>query len=144
MAKKNFEKEKVQVDYTTILNFDEDKSLKDYAEEAKKLITKIKNKDDWAFDFAIANNKKSVERVKRILYPQVANGHQGESGHDWQWQLDVESMGKGSKVRLYLDKVTTKVDNRKNTNTIKVGKDVYTVLECQVTVKGTFSADQKH
>jgi len=144
MGTATFAKEKIKVEYTTETNFSEDKAaLKPYADDAKKLITQIE-KAEWGFAFAIDAKKKKVDRIKSIEYPQLRNGHQGESGHDWQWQLDTDTAGKGSKVRLYLDNAKATVKNTNNSDTVTVGKDEYAVLECEVTVTGKFTAGQKH
>ncbi len=144
MGKQLFNKEKIQVQYTSKLNFtDNDKSLQAYKDDAKKLIGEIE-KASWDFDLTINAKAKKVDRVKSVVYPQLRNGHVGESGHDWQWQLDTDSAGSGSKIRLYLDDVKTQVKTTKSSDTVKVGKDQYTVLECEVTVSGKFTAGQKH
>jgi hypothetical protein len=149
--KENFEKEKVQVQWETKLKFTEDaKALKPYADDADALIKIItKATDDWAFKFKIAYDKKKdtakITGVEKITYPQTNNGHQGESGHDWQWQLDVKSMGKGSKVRLYADDVKAKITKQDQLDKkVKVGKDDFIVVECTVEVSGEFTAGQKH
>jgi hypothetical protein len=147
-GKKNYLKEKVQVQYKTTSSFEEDdKAIKPYADDAERLIGEIK-KAEWTFEFQLKIDKKKgtaeVDRIKAIGYPQIRNGHQGESGHDWQWQLDTESMGKGSKVRLYLDKAAAKITKQKTGSTVKVGTEEFQVVECDVKVTGKFTAGQKH
>ncbi len=144
MGTQLFDKAKIKVEYTPKVKFTEDAAaLKPYADDADKLIKQIKAAK-WDFVVSIDAKKKEVSRVTSVVYPQVRNGHQGESGHDWQWQLDTETAGKGSKVRLYLDDVKTTVKNTKNTATVKVGRDDYTLVECEITLTGEFTAGQKH
>jgi hypothetical protein len=143
VAKQNFEREKVQVQYKVDFAFTEDKNAtKPFKADVDKLIPKLKDADEWAFTAALKNGK--VERIKSITYPQTHNGHQGEDGHDWQWQLDVKTMGSGSKTRLYLDDVKATIESQKENGTVKVGTAQFTVIECKVKLAGKFSAGQKH
>lgn len=148
MSVEKFSKEKVQVEYSVKFNFSEDaKALKPFKDDADKLIKLVQKENEWGFSGVIKASKKGpeVDRIKAIGYPQIRNGHKGESGHDWQWQLDTESMGKGSKDRLYLDSVKATISKQKvKDKTVKVGKDEYTVIDCEVTLTGKFSAETKH
>jgi hypothetical protein len=146
MGKQNFLREKVQVQYTVKLKLtDNDRSLQDFEPDAGKLI-KIIEKEDWSVDAKLKKKRDSyeIDRIMSIGYPQVRNGHVGESGHDWQWQLDTESMGSGSRDRLYLDDVSASVTRERENGTIKVGRDDFVVIDCEVTIKGKFTAGTKH
>ncbi len=138
-----FDKEKVQVECTIeSATFTKDKSADKFGDAATKLIAALKTAD-W--DFKCVVKKDKVERIMSITYPQLRNGHQGENGHTWQWQLDTETMGKHSTDRLYLDDVKATISSQKiAAKTVKVGKDDFKVIEVKVKLSGTFSADTKH
>ena len=149
--KQNFEKEKVQIQWTTAIAFKEDAKIpKEYEKDAEQLMNKIvAAKDEWSFEFKLTYDKKKekagISGIQKIIYPQTNNGHQGESGHNGQWQLDVATAGKGSKVRLYAGDVTATVSKvKQEDDKIKVGKDDYIVVTCDVKVTGSYTAGQKH
>ena len=143
MQKENFIREKVQVQYkTSPMTFTVDDSVKAWGKDSEDLIAKLL-KAEWCYEFHLVKNK--VDRIVKVIYPQINNGHQGEAGHSWQWQLDVKLMGAGSTDRLYLDNVKHEIASQKvSDKKIKLGTDDYTVIEVVVKLTGKFVASKKH
>ncbi len=143
----NFDKEKVQVVYTTRFNFTRDASIGAYDKkkkrqvEADKLINKLE-RDDWNF-VGVLSSKNALERIREIIYPRTNNGHEAKEG--WCWQLDTDK-GAGSEDRLVLackpkDDVTIQ---QRESGTVKVGRDDYKKIDATLTIRGTLRAIEKY
>jgi hypothetical protein len=145
MTKQNFEKQKVQVVYTTRFAFTNDATIAAYDKKkggtpAQSLINTIKKMPD---DFRLTgelDKTGKLARITQILFPQINNGHVEKEG--WGWQLDVKEVGSGSKGRLVLAcKPGANVTIvQKESGTAKVGKEDYKKIEATITLDGTFRA----
>ena len=133
MTKQNFEKEKLQIWYIPKFTFTSDNTV---TENAKKLIEKLKNPDDW--NFVGAAKKDGLDRITTYKAPVTHNGHVESEG--WSWQADVETMGSGSKARLVLacKPNNIKVTEQKAEGEATVGKDKYKIIKAHIEVVGKF------
>lgn len=137
-----FSDAKVKVEYTAKFALTEDSTVKKYGSKATSIINAVKKDALWSFDGEVDKKKKQLTRIKGINYPKVNNGHQATEG--WCWQLDADTKGTSSQDRLVLACKPGDVGiSQKESGTVKVGTEMYTLVKAEITVKGSFRTISK-
>jgi hypothetical protein len=146
MTKQNFEKQKVQVQYTPRFTFANNATIAAYDKKkggspAQDLIDKIKKMpDDFTFTGELDKTGK-LAKIAKITFPQINNGHVEQEG--WGWQLDVKEVGSGSKSRLVLackPGANVTIAQKEADKPVRIGKEDYKVIQATLTLNGTFRA----